>query len=138
LKDMAGSGAEQEVHYSGLIPLERLEAYTLVPRGKKHKRVPVGIVDHRDDRGGNIFHDDSRVASFVLNSLNSGSIGVVEYTLSFPDVRFVGGHYFSGIAPTEESTLTVISDPDIPVEVRMFHLPDSLLQRTSTIEKGRH
>ena len=138
LKDMAGSGAEQEVHYSGLIPLERLEAYTLVPRGKKHKRVPVGIVDHRDDRGGNIFHDDSRVASFVLNSLNSGSIGVVEYTLSFPDVRFVGGHYFSGIAPTEESTLTVISDPDIPVEVRMFHLPDSLLQRTSKIEKGRH
>src|SRR5690606_32079374 len=94
-------------------------------------------VDHRDDRGRNNFHDDLRVASFSLPSLTSGSIGHVAYTIEYPDARFASGHFFADSYPTEESILTVISDPGIEVDVRMFNGADSLLSRTTATEKGR-
>src|SRR5690606_13250769 len=117
LKDMAGSAYEQEVHYSGLVPLSGLEAYTQVPHKNGYKRVRVGTVEHRDERDDNIFHDDSRVARFVMPSLVAGAIANVSYTLSYPDARLASGHFFASMAPTEESTLTVISDPGVEVDI---------------------
>jgi hypothetical protein len=137
LKDLSGRDREQQVYYSGMIPLKRLEAHTMVPSGKGHKRVPVRTVDHRDERSANIFHDDNRVASFLMPSMTSGAIGHVSYTLSFPDARLTNGHYFASVHPTEESTLTVISDPGIEVDIRMFHLADSMVVRSVGREKGR-
>jgi hypothetical protein len=137
LKDLSGSAREQEVHYSSLMPLEKLEAYTLSLQGKGYKRVNVDHFDHRDRRDDQTFHDDQRVASFLLPSLTAGSIGHVAYTVSYIDGRFATGHFFGESYPTEESSLTVISDPGIDVDVRTFHLPDSLLTRTETMEKGR-
>ncbi len=137
LKDRTGTAREEEIHYSDLIPLERLEAYTLVPNGRGTKRVPVNNIDRRDEREDYIFHDDSKVASFVMPSLISGAVAHVEHTIAYPDARLVSGHFFAGVYPTESSTLTVISDQDIDVDVRTFHLPDSLVTRTVSIEKGR-
>lgn len=137
LKDLTGAAREEEIHYSKLIPLEKLEAYTLVPQGRGHKRVPVETVDHRDDREDWIFHDDSKIASFVMPSLISGAIAHVEHTIGYPDPRMMAGHFFAGVYPTEESTLTIISDAGIDVDVRTFHLADSLLTRTESMEKGR-
>ncbi len=137
LKDETGTAQEQSVHYSNMVPLERLEAYTLAINGKGYKRIQASRIDHRDQRGRNNFHDDLRVASFTLPSLTSGSIGHVAYTIQYPDARFASGHFFGYAYPTEESTLTVISDPGIEVEVRMFNVADSLLTRTVSKEKGR-
>lgn len=137
LKDQSGTAQEEVIHYSGLIPLERLEAYTLVPQGRAHKRVPVRSVSHRDERDDHIFHDDSRVASFVMPSLVAGSIAHIEHTIAYPDARFVAGHFFATYRPTIESTLTVVSDPGIDVDVRTFHLVDSLMVRSDRMEKGK-
>lgn len=137
LKDLSGTARQQEVHYSSLMPLEKLEAYTLAMQGKGYKRLNVDHIDHRDQRDDQTFHDDLRVASFLLPSLTAGSIGHVAYTVSYTDGRFATGHFFGESHPTEESSLTVISDPGIDVDVRTFHLPDSLLTRSETVEKGR-
>lgn len=123
LKDRTGTAHKQEIHYSDLIPLERLEAYTLVPNGRGTKRVPVDKVDRRDEREDYIFHDDSKVASFVMPSLISGAVAHVEHTIAYPDARLVSGHFFAGVYPTESSTLTVISDQDIDVDVRTSTYP---------------
>ncbi|MBK9175815.1 MAG: transglutaminase domain-containing protein [Flavobacteriales bacterium] len=137
LKDQTGTAQEEVIRYSGLIPLERLEAYTLVPNGGKRKRVPVRSVSHRDEREDHIFHDDSRIASFVMPSLVSGAIAHIEHTIAYPDARFVAGHFFASYRPTVESTLTVVSDPGIEVDVRTFHLRDSLVIKSDRIEKGK-
>lgn len=137
LKDHSGAAHEKSIHFSGLIPLDHLEAYTLVPSGNKRKRVPVENISHRDERDGHIFHDDDRVASFTMPSLVSGSIAHVSHGLRYPDPRFAGGHFFAAGKPIEESTLTVISDPGAEVEVRLFHVADSLIERSEGIEKGK-
>lgn len=137
LKDQSGAAHEKSIHFSEMIPLENLEAYTLVPAGNRRKRVPVGTISHRDERDGHIFHDDDRVASFTMPSLVSGSIAHVSHGLRFPDPRFAGGHFFAASRPVEESTLTVISDPEAVVEVRLFHVADSLVERSERMEKGK-
>lgn len=137
LKDQSGAASEKTVHYSGLVPLDGLVAYTLVPDGRRRRRMPVGAISHRDAREGHIFHDDDRVASFTMPGLVSGAIAHVSHGLRYPDARFAGGHFFATYRPSEESTLTVISDPGAEVEVRLFHAPDSLVLRSEEQAKGR-
>jgi hypothetical protein len=137
LKDMSGRTEEKEVYYSEMVTLEKLEAYTMAPQGKGYKRMPAGSIEHRDERDDNIFHDDSKVASFVLPSLTSGAIAHVSHTLHFPDPRMTNGHFFAGMHPTEESILTIISDPAVEVTVRLFHLPEEMVTVSRTMERGR-
>jgi hypothetical protein len=137
LKDQVGGVSAEEVHYSGLTPLKDLNAYAMVPQGKKLKKVPISHVEHKDVRGGSIFHDDNRSASFHLPSMNSGAISHISYTLQFPDAHLATGHHFASVIPTEESTLTVITAPDVEVDIRLFHLPDSAVERSVTMEKGK-
>ena len=137
LKDLSGKTEEKEVYYSEMISLENLEAYTMAPQGKGYKRLPAGLIEHRDERDDNIFHDDSKVASFILPSLTAGAITHVSYTLRFPDPRMTNGHFFAGIHPTEESILTMISDPDVDISVRLFHIPENMVTVSKAIEKGR-
>ncbi|MEZ4739669.1 MAG: transglutaminase-like domain-containing protein, partial [Flavobacteriales bacterium] len=71
-------------------------------------------------------------------ALSSGSIAHVAYTLSFPDARFASSHFFGDSYPTEESSLTVICDEGIEVDVKLFNVPDSMLIRSTGKEKGRN
>lgn len=137
LKDQGGAAREREVHYSSLVDLKEIEAYTLSAQGKGYKRMNVDRFDHKDRRDEEIFHDDTRVASFVMPNITAGSIGHVRYTLHYQDARMAMGHYFGLHIPTEESSLTVISDPGIEVEVRTFNLADSAVTRTERTERGR-
>jgi hypothetical protein len=137
LKDQGGAAREREVHYSSLVELKDIEAYTLALQGKGYKRMNVDRFDHKDRRDEEIFHDDTRVASFVMPNITAGSIGHVRYTLQYQDARMAMGHYFGVHIPTEESSLTVISDPGIDVEVRTFNLADSTYTRSDRTERGK-
>lgn len=137
LKDPTGAAQQETVHYSTLFPLKRLEAWTMVPQGKGYRRMPVRDIEHRDSRESHIFHDDSRVASFLMPGLVSGAIAHIEHEVSYADARFVGGHFFTSNRPTVLSTLTVVSDPGIEVDLLTFHMADSLMERSDAMEKGK-
>jgi len=137
LKDQSSNSQERSVGYSELIPLEELEAYTLVPTGKGQKKLPVGAIDHHDVRGENVFHDDNQRASFMMPSLVAGAIAVVDHTISYPDHRMITGHFFGAERPVERSCLTVICDQSLDVDVRTFHIADSALERSDAIERGK-
>lgn len=137
LKDHGGSAKEREVYYSGLMELVDLEAYTLSFQGKGYKRMNVDRIDHKDRRDEEVFHDEIKTASFVMPSITAGSIAHVAHTVKYQEGRLVTGHFFGSYIPTEESSLTVITDPGIEVEVRTFHLSDSALVRTDRLERGK-
>ena len=137
LKDIVGDVQEERVYYSDLMPLKEIEAYTLIPKGNGSKRIKIGAVEHRDQRSNSIFHDDSRIAYFTMPSLASGAVAHLRYVVAFPDARFSTGHYFASEFPVEESILTVISDADIDVDVRTFHMPDGSYTRSVSTEKGK-
>lgn len=138
LKELSGTAHENTVHYSSSFQtLEDLDIYTMTPQGNGYKRIRVDKVEHRDVRDGMAFYDDQRLAAFLYPAMVSGAIGHLSYTLQCKDARFSGGHFFEGVHPTVESTFTVISDPGVAVDLRMFHMPDSSFERTVTTERGR-
>ncbi|MBL7964346.1 MAG: DUF3857 domain-containing protein [Flavobacteriales bacterium] len=137
LKTLSGRSDPEEVSYSGMVPLERIAAWTMVPQGNSYKKMPVKTFSHRDERDDHIFHDDSRSVSFVFPGTAPGAITHLEYRLGYPDARFMGGHFFGLSHPIEESTITLITDPDIEVEVLPFHIAENGLRSERTVKKGK-
>ncbi|HRH38738.1 MAG TPA: DUF3857 domain-containing protein, partial [Flavobacteriales bacterium] len=137
LKPPAGQSSGDEVGYSSLVPLEKIEAWIMVPKDDSYKKVRVEDITHRDERSDNVFHDDSKVASFTYHGMTTGAITHLEYTLGFPDARMIAGHYFASGYPVEESSLTVITDKGVEVEARAFHMPEGALEHQVTTEHGK-
>ena len=135
LKAAAGNQDREEVSYSDFVPLEQIEAYTLAPGRKSYRKVEVTEFTHRDERSDEIFHDDNRTVSFLFPAMEPGAIAHLDYTLAYPDARFVTSHFFASGRPVEESTLTVICDPGIEVDALPFHIDDAQLVREE--ERGK-
>lgn len=137
LSDASSSPREREVPYSGFIELKEIEASTLVPSGKSYKKVRVDRIHHRDERDGQTFHDDQRVAFFTFPALGPGAVGHLRYVLQTKEPRFAGGFFFEGFLPTLESSLTVSCGPGVTVDPRRFNMPDSTFEHTRSKERGR-
>lgn len=127
----------ERVNYSGMVPLTRIEAWTLSPDNGNYRKVPVTEFLHRDERNDQVFHDDARSVNFTFPRPAAGAITHVEYGISYPDARFASGHYFASNDPVEESTFTVVHDEDISVRAVPFHIADSALVRTTQHKHGR-
>jgi hypothetical protein len=137
LKTVAGQEQAAQVYYSGLVPLEELEAWTLAPVAGKYKKMPVQRFSHKDQRDRDIFHDDSRSVEFRYPAVTPGAITHSSYTVKYPDVRYLGPHYFATSYPVESSTLTIVCDKDVEVEVRNFHIPEGAMTFSRTEKHGR-
>ena len=137
LKAPASQGDIEEVGYSKLVPLDKINAWTMVPREKGYKKVTVTDFTHRDEVGQRIFHDDSRNVQFLFPGMAKGAITHIDYTLSYPDARMITGHYFASVDPVEQSTITVIADKDIDVVASLFHIPEGAVKHERTMERGQ-
>lgn len=138
LKGVAGMGSEDQVHYSTeLMTLGEINAYTLAPGERGYRKIKVENITHKDDIDGPIFHDDSRTATFLYPQVEPGAITHVDYTITYSDPRLVTGHYFGSGEPVEESTLTIITEPGVEVDVRYFNVDPALVEVERDEEKGR-
>jgi hypothetical protein len=137
LKAPASQGDIEEVGYSKLVPLDEINAWTLVPNEKGYKKVTVTDFTHRDEVGQRIFHDDSRNVRFLFPGMAKGAITHIDYTLSYPDARMITGHYFASGDPVQESTVTVIADKDVDVVASLFHIPEGAMKHERSTERGR-
>ena len=138
LKAPAGQSDREEVGYSKLIPLEGINAWTMVPKETSYKKINVEEFSHRDEVGSQIFFDDSRNVQFLYPAVATGAITHLDYTLKYPDARMVTGHYFASGYPVEESTFTVISDKDVEVVASMFHMPEDAVKHEQVVERGKN
>ena len=138
LKAPAGQSDREEVGYSKLIPLEGINAWTMVPKETSYKKINVEEFSHRDEVGSQIFFDDSRNVQFLYPAVATGAITHLDYTLKYPDARMVTGHYFARGYPVEESTFTVISDKDVEVVASMFHMPEDAVKHEQVVERGKN
>ncbi len=127
----------EDVHYAkSLVTLNGLNAWSMVPGEKGYRKVPVERITHKDDLDDQIFHNDNRVASFVFPSVDVGTVTHLDYGLDYSDARMLTGHFFGSGEPVEQSTLTIITDPGIEIDVRTFHVDPSQL-RKEVATKGK-
>ena len=127
----------EDVHYAkSMVTLNGLNAWSMVPGEKGYRKVPVERITHKDDLDDQIFHNDNRVASFVFPSVDVGTVTHLDYGLDYSDARMLTGHFFGSGEPVEQSTLTIITDPGIEIDVRTFHLDPAQLRKEVTT-KGK-
>ncbi|MEO8734467.1 MAG: transglutaminase domain-containing protein [Flavobacteriales bacterium] len=137
LKTLAGQTQDDAVYYSGMVPLKSIAAYTLSPVKDKYKKLEVSRFTHKDEQDQKIFHDDSRSVDFLYPGVLPGAITHLDYDVSYPDARFVSGHFFATGVPVEKSTLTVVHEKDVAVDVRSFHIPEGAMTTTTTDKHGK-
>ncbi|MBL7981199.1 MAG: DUF3857 domain-containing protein [Flavobacteriales bacterium] len=127
----------EDVYYAkSLVTLNGLNAWSMVPGEKGYRKVPVDRITHKDDLDDQIFHNDNRVASFVFPSVDVGTVTHLDYGLDYSDARMLTGHFFGSGEPVELSTLTIITDPGIEIDVRTFHVDPAQLRKEVTT-KGK-
>ena len=139
LKGVPGVGSEDAVHYSQeLMSLGDINAYTLSPGDRGYKKLKVETITHKDELDDQIFHDDRRSANFMYPQVEPGAITHLDYSLTYSDPRLITGHFFGSGEPVEESALTIISDPGVEFDVRLFHVDRARLEVERTVDKGRN
>ncbi len=137
LKPLAGLTDREEVYYGELTPLEKINAWTMVPDGKRYSKKPVTHFVHKDVLDDEIFHDDSRSVQFIFPGVARGAITHLDYVLGYRDAQLFSGHFFSTGAPVEESILTVICDKSVDVQGVPFHIPEGAMRYEKEEKRGQ-
>ena len=112
----AGLFREREIGYSSFSSIENLRAITYAPNGKKYKKNTTKDFKISDDMSSSVFHDDSKVISFILQGLQEGAMSELSYTRNIKDPHFLGRAVFQRNFPVEKQIYRIITDPNIEMQ----------------------
>ena len=129
LTDRVTSFANEKLYYSPDNPIVELEAYSLIPQGKKYKKVDVKDFTHISDFSNHIFFDDSKACSFVYPSLTKGCKTVYRVRQKHSDPFFVPPMYCSKIYAVEKSEIIIEYDRSIDMLFNEFAIDENNLKR---------
>lgn len=116
LTDGAAQFSEDQVSYSEHFQLLSHEAYALVPRGKKQKRIPVTEFQTKTEFSNSIFHDGGRSLVFFYPSLSKGAMTVLEYELSIELPQLLSSMFIGDYYPTHLREIEIRTAPGVNME----------------------
>ncbi len=137
LNEQSNVLAEDEVYTSHFNKLVNLKAATLVPNGKKYRRIEVERYTEKDDNSSGVFYDDSKSTFFVYPALQPGARTIKEYTKEITDPRFLTAFYFGSGLPTEQSQLSIVLDKDIELSYRLMNTDGLAVDFNKEEKNGR-
>lgn len=117
-----GSRNNAEVFtYSELVPLKSFDAYTIVAKDGKEKKVPINQVTEKKADSRSVFYSDVMEKKLVFNHLDVGAKKVYTYESEFLDHHLLHRFMFAGSIPVEESVFEIIADKDIEIGYKVFN-----------------
>lgn len=105
--------SEGEIYFSEQMKINTFEAYSLIPEGKKYKKVKVDSFQDKFENDDNIFYDENKKRSFVFPSLVQGAKIYQEHSMIITEPRFFGKYYFESFLPVENSVFELTAPSDI-------------------------
>ncbi len=133
--DVGWSGGG-EVSYNYWMPLRDLEAYTLVPNGKKYKKREVETFKDLKTWDGSIFAHDDMQRSWTYPSLVEGAITHQHTVKDIREPRFISPWYFGSFIPVVTSRYSIVCPEDMDLTIRYFNMEESDVTFTKTTSKG--
>ena len=126
---------EDDVSYSSLVPLIKIEAYSLVPEGKSYKKYPVAKFTDKyaDDNG--IFYHDAKEKVFLYPNLIQGAVTCYKTQHELKEPRFFGQFFFGNFTAVENAELTVVCPNNVKFSYRLFGYDTANVKLTLT-QKG--
>jgi len=128
---------EDEVSYSSLVPLTKIEAYSLVPEGKSYKKYPVTKFKEQHSTERNIFYHDYKEKVFLYPNLTQGAVTYQKTQHQLKEPRFFGTFYFGHYARVENAELTVVCPNNVKFNYRLFGYDTARVKLTVT-QKGNN
>jgi hypothetical protein len=128
---------EEQVYYSGLAPITKIEAYSLVPEEKNYKKYPVTKFNERHSTEQNIFYHDSKEKVFLYPNLKQGAITCYKVQHELKELSFFGKFFFGDNIRVENAELTVICPNNVTLNYQLFGYDTERVQLTIT-QKGNN
>ncbi|MCH7536002.1 MAG: transglutaminase domain-containing protein, partial [Bacteroidetes bacterium] len=116
LRDDAAQYSSGSVYYSENRQVRSVEAYSLVPRGKRAKKEKVIDFPKKKEFSPGIFHDGSATLNFMYKSLGKGVVSVLEHTLELKVPQLLTSFYLEDYYPTESRVIEVEVENGIEVD----------------------
>jgi len=118
LKDNAKSYADKAMYYSYFTALDRIAAYSLVPKEKANKFEKIPVTEFSDNNvlSSSVFFDSSKKKSFVFPNAVKGGVGHLEYRETYNDPKFIGVFYFNSYLPVLHSEFALTFPSNVKVE----------------------
>lgn len=133
LTDQGAKNTSEAFYYSELVPLHSFEAYTLVDRKGKYKKIPVVQINDNNYTQSHVFHSDVKSKKLTFSNLEVGSKKAYNYQTEIKDPNLITGYNFRGYDPIEKTTASIEVDKDVEIECKIFNDPFGKIKKT--IEK---
>lgn len=127
---------EEQVYYSSLAPLTKIEAYSLVPEEKTYKKYPVTKFNERHSTERNVFYHDSKEKVFLYPNLKQGAITCYKMQHQLKELSFFGKFFFGDNIRVENAELTVICPNNVTINYQLFGYDTERVQLTITQKGG--
>jgi len=123
--DIASRSSRESVSYSEHLPLEKIEAYSLVSDGKKYKKKEVTEFTTKDEFNSGVFHDGEKSTNFFFPQLTTGAKTYLNYVLKVEKPQFVPTAYLVSYIPVERFELTIICDEEVELGFNYINIDES-------------
>jgi transglutaminase-like putative cysteine protease len=133
LTDKTEAYMEREIYWSDFSEIKNMNAFTLVPSGKKYKTLKVSDFTRSNEITDGAFYDDSRAYRFVYPSLVNGSHAVYSYTEKVEDPHLYGRFFFNSFAPAEDVEYSITFPSNVKVSYKLFNANDTLIKFSSRV-----
>jgi hypothetical protein len=129
--------SEENVDFSTFETIKSIDAYTMVPKGKGYKKVSATDFNTRDVMSdGGVFHDGSKVTTFIYPGLVEGAIRHLTYEVEMSEVDFPFGYYFYSYFPTENPSLKIECDTSVHIAHSLYHMNKFDMNYSESEKKG--
>lgn len=129
---------EDKIDISAFEKVKNINAYSLVPAGKSMQKIPASNFKTRDaDTEGSVFHDGSKVTSFMFTGLEEGASRFLSYETELDEFRFPFGNSFVSGIPTEEAMFQIDMDTSVHLIFKTYNFEGHPISFTEKVVKNR-
>ena len=137
LTDRATGLSNQKAYESYFSKIEKIDAVTLVPNGKRYKKMKVEYFKKEKESSSGIFYDDLESTNFIMPNVSPKARTQVSITQNIKDPRFLSSFYLDSYVPIESAKLTLKVNKNIEIAYKLFNTENIKLDFTKT-EKGNY
>lgn len=137
LTDRATGLASQKAYESYFSKIENIDAVTLVPNGKRYKKMKVEYFKKEKESSSGIFYDDLESTNFIMPNVSPQARTQVSIMQNIKDPRFLSSFYLDSYVPIKSAKLTLKVNKNIEIAYKLFNTENVQLDFTKT-EKGNY
>lgn len=136
LSDQASRYARDQVYTNSFYKMKDLEAFTLVPSGKRFNKYEVSEFKESSNMESFVFYDDSKYLSFIYPGIQEGAQSVLQYKEYLREPRFGNSFYFQTFVPIDHARFSVTVDPTVKIDISTFHFEGFSITSTKEVLKN--